>query len=421
MSTDSKKALQSLMVDADLSQFAPSKAELPVFQLMIEASHFLLNKGEGPNAIIAALIAKEAGNGGAWPHNHLATVYLRLGRTDDAWAAAHKGLKEHPRHKGLLETLLKLSLMKKDVRTFVEVSKNLCNSRDFDTDICQKIYSGIKKIKNKDVARLLELELPLHAVHRRRFVFDYIVKSGDLEIYKSLEQMPAATDIALEERIPYRIIQFWDKPTPPADVQGLIDRWKSLNPEAEHILINQDQARRMVEDTFGAAGAEAFDLCDHPSSKSDLLRYTALFKIGGIYVDADENPRTSVRPLIERSPTTLLTVRSDMETSTIGTWFCGGCAENSLFYESFHRAARHIRDGVDLSMYDSVGPGTFTAVVMDRLDRAETKGLSFVDIDVVKQFRMYTNTLEYKKNAENFWPLHEKSKKVQIIHGTQAQ
>ena len=90
------------------------------------------------------------------------------------------------------------------------------------------------------------------------------------------------------EKVPRRILQFWDQKTVPADVQDCTASWRAI-PNIDHVLFDEVQAREFIRVEYEARHLEAFDLCNHPAMKSDLFRLAYLYRHGGAYIDADDS------------------------------------------------------------------------------------------------------------------------------------
>jgi mannosyltransferase OCH1-like enzyme len=89
------------------------------------------------------------------------------------------------------------------------------------------------------------------------------------------------------EKVPRRILQFWDQKTIPADVQNCMASWRAI-PNFDHVIFDDVRAREFIRVECEARHLEAYDLCNHPAMKSDLFRLAYLYRHGGVYVDADD-------------------------------------------------------------------------------------------------------------------------------------
>lgn len=90
--------------------------------------------------------------------------------------------------------------------------------------------------------------------------------------------------------IPKVIVQYWhDTNEIPEDVQKCLNSWKKLETKGfKIILFNDDSARNFIQKYFGIDYLNAFDQCQHPAMRCDYFRLCYIYKIGGIYIDADD-------------------------------------------------------------------------------------------------------------------------------------
>tara|TARA_R110002072_G_scaffold303135_2_gene495226 strand:- start:12131 stop:12988 length:858 start_codon:yes stop_codon:yes gene_type:complete len=101
---------------------------------------------------------------------------------------------------------------------------------------------------------------------------------------------PGQMGKAYEAEIPKRIVHFWDDLSQlPQDVNECIESWKILEQSGfEFQIFDEDSARGFIKTHLGSRFENAFNLCYHPSMKSDYFRYSYIFVMGGFYIDADD-------------------------------------------------------------------------------------------------------------------------------------
>ncbi|KAK6362009.1 hypothetical protein TWF730_005713 [Orbilia blumenaviensis] len=82
------------------------------------------------------------------------------------------------------------------------------------------------------------------------------------------------------------------------------DKWKApqkecldLHPEYEYKLWTDDSAREFIEKEYPWF-LKTFDGYDHPIMRADVIRYFALRKFGGIYIDLDVGCKRKLDPLL---------------------------------------------------------------------------------------------------------------------------
>ncbi len=100
----------------------------------------------------------------------------------------------------------------------------------------------------------------------------------------------AATPSLFAEKIPKRIVQFWDNlDRLPRDVSGCMETWRKAEEQGvERVLYDKRQAGDFIFQKLGIRHKQAFDKCYHPAMQSDFFRLCYIFVEGGCYIDADD-------------------------------------------------------------------------------------------------------------------------------------
>lgn len=100
---------------------------------------------------------------------------------------------------------------------------------------------------------------------------------------------------------PRVLVQFWDDAEAvPRDVQQCLDSWAALEAAGiERMLFDDTTARHFIQDRFGARHVRAFDRCNHPAMRADYFRLCFMLRVGGLYVDADDEYQgADIEPLM---------------------------------------------------------------------------------------------------------------------------
>ena len=230
----------------------------------------------------------------------------------------------------------------------------------------------------------------------------------------------AAADDATSQRyhgpVPMRIMQYWDKPVPPADVGRLIDGWKSRNKDFSHHVVDDHEARAFLLANFGQRTLTAYDHLTHVSSKSDVIRFAWTYLHGGIYVDADEVCERPVDALLHHE-TSLLLTWSIGNPPCVDTWFIACTPGEEFMRASLMLSISHIeeaaRQNLRLNAWVLTGPGVLSMVLLD--DWA-----AHGDLRVAANVRLMTEAeyrhvagcaydLEYRSTAAGNWRLENLS------------
>jgi mannosyltransferase OCH1-like enzyme len=100
---------------------------------------------------------------------------------------------------------------------------------------------------------------------------------------------------------PRLLVQFWDDASAvPDDVQSCMASWDQLiRAGFERMLFDDNSARKFVEDHFSARHVRAFNRCTHPAMRADYFRLCFMMRVGGLYVDVDDEYQgTDIQPLL---------------------------------------------------------------------------------------------------------------------------
>ena len=103
-----------------------------------------------------------------------------------------------------------------------------------------------------------------------------------------------------------KLFQYWDCTSPPTEVAGWIDGFRTRNLEFEHVLINAETAADLIADAHGARELAAFKACAVPAMQADYLRLCAICTFGGVYVDADVQSLAPLSDLVAQAPSSLI-------------------------------------------------------------------------------------------------------------------
>ena len=168
--------------------------------------------------------------------------------------------------------------------------------------------------------------------------------------------------------IPNRILQFWDKPSPPVDVARLMSTWRDGHRGWFYNLLDESRSKNFIETYFGPRILSAFNSLSHVSSKSDLIRFCWILQKGGVYVDADENCTGSLDQILSQDTQFFLTW-SPGRPPCVNTWFIGAQPGNSFIEKSILMSVYHIEHSKNVNLrlnaWILTGPGVFSMVLLD--------------------------------------------------------
>ena len=160
--------------------------------------------------------------------------------------------------------------------------------------------------------------------------------------------------------IPRRIVQFWDEPEPPPEVQKICQSWRDRNPGYEYHRFCLDTAITFLEENYDEKVLRAFANCEHPAAQADFFRLAYLSKMGGFYTDADDFCRQSLDNLLELNPE-LIILQEDI--ACIGNNFLGCIPGQSIIQTAFERAVENLNYYCNEAPWFTTGPGLLTRAV----------------------------------------------------------
>jgi Transposase len=86
------------------------------------------------------------------------------------------------------------------------------------------------------------------------------------------------------------LMQFWDAPQAPPDVEELMESWRT-DPQFVYHRYCWESAHAFIRDHFDGRTLAVFESCTVPAMQCDVFRLCWLFEHGGAYVDADQGNR----------------------------------------------------------------------------------------------------------------------------------
>lgn len=164
--------------------------------------------------------------------------------------------------------------------------------------------------------------------------------------------------------IPNQIIQFWDSPTPPADIQHFMDSFRGKNPDYEYILFNDDTAKSFLKANFTPDVFAAYLHAREPAQKSDIFRLAYLAKEGGYYTDADD---FCLAPLDGLVPSHALLALYQEDHGTVGNNFIAVVAQHPIILEALAQAVLAVNRGDSDMPWLSTGPALLTRSIANNM------------------------------------------------------
>ena len=164
--------------------------------------------------------------------------------------------------------------------------------------------------------------------------------------------------------IPKRIVQYWDEPEPPQEVEKLSQSWRDLNPEYKYDRFSFDGAMTFLKEHYDHRVLEAFKMCDEPATQADLFRLAYLNKIGGFYADADDCCRKPLDSIIALNPE-LVVLQEDY--APIGNNFIGCIPGQETIRTAFDQAVTNLLNYSSNGPWFDTGPALLTCQLCNSL------------------------------------------------------
>ncbi len=164
--------------------------------------------------------------------------------------------------------------------------------------------------------------------------------------------------------IPKQIIQFWDSPTPPADIQHFMKSFQDKNPNHEYLLFNDDTASRFLKANFTPDVFSAYVHAREPAQKSDIFRLAYLAKEGGFYTDADD---FCLAPLDGLVPCHALLALYQEDHGTVGNNFIAVVAQHPIILDALAQAVLAVNRGDSDMPWLSTGPALLTRSIASNM------------------------------------------------------
>jgi mannosyltransferase OCH1-like enzyme len=160
----------------------------------------------------------------------------------------------------------------------------------------------MKKNNTKRVYTLLVLLFTLAVLYS--VVSAYITVHPAHE--NSLQEIPfhvKATKTSESTTTPLILYHSWHSNSVPTKMAENIYALLKSNPEFDYYLYSDEKSAEYIRNNYDQDVIDAFEMLKPGAYKSDLWRYCALYKTGGVYMDIKFNTVEPLLPLIQNTPT----------------------------------------------------------------------------------------------------------------------
>jgi tetratricopeptide (TPR) repeat protein len=187
---------------------------------------------------------------------------------------------------------------------------------------------------------------------------------------EKLDFIPEPGDAML---IPRLITAFWDQPDVPADVEAMMQSWRTCNPGHEWRRFDTARAQDYLAAKFPGPVLGAFQRVREVPQKADIFRLAVLVAEGGVYADADDR---CLRPLDNLVPHGANLVLPQEEFGCAGNHFLAAAPGHPVLQAALRTVAAAINRGDNEIPWLLSGPGLLTRVLAQHLtERGVNAGL----------------------------------------------
>ena len=155
-------------------------------------------------------------------------------------------------------------------------------------------------------------------------------------------------------RIPRRIVQYWDAPSPPASVVEMMQSWRDMHPGWDYQRFDDKLARKFLAARHPPDVLQAYAHASHPAQKADLFRLAYLSVEGGFYADADDRAVASVETIV---PGHVAFASYQEDLGSLGNNFLAAAPGDPVIEHALQMAKLAVNRGDRDFLWLSTGPG----------------------------------------------------------------
>lgn len=155
------------------------------------------------------------------------------------------------------------------------------------------------------------------------------------------------------------LMQFWDAPPAPADVEELMASWRT-DPHFVYHRYCWESAHAFIRDRLDRRTLRVFESCAVPAMQSDVFRLCWLYEEGGIYIDADQGNRGRNESFTDRSARGHLFFRNPHTPKIVNCLMAFFHRHDPLVGTLLERVTDNVERQVDKSVWAVTGPGVIS-------------------------------------------------------------
>jgi tetratricopeptide (TPR) repeat protein len=184
-----------------------------------------------------------------------------------------------------------------------------------------------------------------------------LVAMRQLGRFRSLSAENSVT--SANARIPRRIVQYWDAPSPPDSVVQMMQSWRDMHPGWDYQRFDDKLARQFLAARHPPEVLQAYAHASHPAQKADLFRLAYLSVEGGFYADADDRAVAHVETIV---PDHIGFAGYHEDLGSLGNNFLGAASGDPVIEHALRMAVLAVNRGDRDFLWLSTGPGLMSRV-----------------------------------------------------------
>jgi mannosyltransferase OCH1-like enzyme len=181
------------------------------------------------------------------------------------------------------------------------------------------------------------------------------------------------------ERIPKRIIQYWDDAVPPPDIAVLMESWKEAHPNFEYIRLDDRTAQVFLESHEMHDVLSAYRRTRQPAQRADLIRLAYLAAKGGVYADADDRCIAALGSFV---PPDANFVGYQEDYGTLGNNFLAVVPRHPVICLALQLASEAVNRGDSDVLWLATGPGLLSRAFAQFISRSRSNGSERFDATI---------------------------------------
>ena len=169
--------------------------------------------------------------------------------------------------------------------------------------------------------------------------------------------------------IPLHVYQYWNDDPPPEAVAALVESWASA-PGVGHTFLNRRSTLEWLAG-IGPDWTRAFRMANNPAEEADFLRLVVLWRLGGVWADADDCLLGDVTRLTAGGG---LVVFQEPMGNTIANNVLAACPRHPVLAYAAETAKADLLSRSNESTWQKTGPGLLTRAVAQFAARSILEG-----------------------------------------------